>query len=138
MKKVWNLETGEELFTLKHHPHCGWVTSVAVTADGKRAISGSLDGTIKVWNLETGENLFTLTGHSGSVQSVAVTADGKRVISGYWNRTIMWNLETREVIATFKSHAPFFSCAVAPDGVTIVAGDRCGMVHFLKLENQGE
>ena len=26
------------------------------------------------------------------------------------------------------------SCAVAPDGVTVVAGDRSGQVYFLRLE----
>ncbi|WP_318285844.1 N-acetylglucosamine kinase [Limnospira fusiformis] len=26
------------------------------------------------------------------------------------------------------------SCAVAPDGVTVVAGDNVGRVHFLRLE----
>src|SRR3712207_9472504 len=37
--KVWNLETGEELFTLEGHSNS--VFAVAVTPDGKRAISGS-------------------------------------------------------------------------------------------------
>jgi WD40 repeat protein len=113
-----------------------------VTADGKRVISGSsnnFDSTVKVWNLETGEKQLTLTGHSGSVLAVAVTADGTRVISGSSDNTVkVWNLETGEEIATFIGDNSFYSCAVTPNGLTIIAGDAGGMVHFLKLENAGE
>jgi WD40 repeat protein len=110
-----------------------------VTADGTRVISGSLDKTVKVWNLETGEEPLTLTGHSDWVRAVAVTADGTRVISGSLDKTVkVWNLETGEEIATFSGDSDFLSCAVTLNGLTIVAGDRSGMVHFLKLENAGE
>ena len=67
------------LRTLKGHSK--WVNAV-VTADGKRAISGSVDNTLKVWDLTIGKELFTLKGHSNSVNAVAVTADGKRAIRG--------------------------------------------------------
>ncbi|WP_290708457.1 hypothetical protein [Anabaena sp. 54] len=133
---MWNLETREEQLTLSGHS--GWVQAVAVTADGKRVISGSSDNTVKVWNLETGEEQLTLSGHSSSVLAVAVTADGKRVISGSRDNTVkVWNLETGEEIAAFSGDSHFHSCAVAPDGLKIVAGDAGGMVHFLKWENPG-
>jgi WD40 repeat protein len=134
--KVWNLETGEEQLTLSGHS--SYVLAVAVTADGKRVISGSSDNTVKVWNLETGEEQLTLSGHSGYVLAVAVTADGKRVISGFDDNTVkVWNLETGVEIATFSGDADFHSCAVTPNGLTIIAGDAGGMVHFLKWENPG-
>jgi WD40 repeat protein len=58
--------------------HSGEVNSVAMTPDGKRALSASVDKTLKVWDLDTGRTLSTLEGHSGSVMDVALTADGKR------------------------------------------------------------
>ena len=57
------------------------VSGVAVTPDGKRAVSASGDKTLKVWDLETGVALRTLQGHSGPVTGVAVTPDGKRAVS---------------------------------------------------------
>ena len=46
---------------------------MAVTADGRRAVSASGDNTLKVWDLESGQELRTLAGHSASVYGVAVT-----------------------------------------------------------------
>lgn len=62
-------------------------------ADGRRAISGSGDRTVRVWDIETGRCLDTLTGHHATVRGVAVTADGQRAISSSYDRTIrLWEL----------------------------------------------
>jgi WD40 repeat protein len=107
-----------------------------VTVDGKQAISASSDGTLKLWDLATGEQRRTLKGHSNSVKAVAVTADGKQAISAD-NTLKLWNLETGEVIAHFTGESPISCCAVASDGVTIVAGDALGRMYFLRLEAHG-
>src|ERR1019366_2977127 len=56
--------------------HTRDVIAVAVTPDGRRAVSASDDWTLKVWELETGRELHTLAGHSSRVRAVAVTTDG--------------------------------------------------------------
>jgi WD40 repeat protein len=130
--KVWDLESGAELRTLTGHTDR--VSTVAVTPDGRRAISASSDGTLKVWNLESGAELRTLKG--GGVLAVAVMPDGRRVISASWDGTLkVWDLERAQVIASFKGEGEQLVCAVAPNGATIVAGDRSGQVYFLRLEN---
>jgi WD40 repeat protein len=108
---------------------------VAVTADGKRAVSASEDRTLKVWDLERGKELETLAGHSEAVKAAAVTPDGKRAVSASMDQTLkVWDLETGKVVAAFTADAPLLSCAVGPDGRGIVAGDGLGRVHFLSLE----
>ncbi|MDT9267754.1 MAG: WD40 repeat domain-containing protein, partial [Limnospira sp. PMC 1295.21] len=91
--------------------------------------------TLKLWDLETGRELATLTGHSGGVWAVAIAPDGKRAVSASWDETLkLWDLETGKELATFTGEAAMLSCAIAPDGVTVAAGDSSGVVHFLRLE----
>ena len=80
--------------------------------------------------------LRTLNGHTTRVNAVAVTADGKRAISGSDDNTLkVWDLSSgNNVIASFTGESAIACCAIAPDGVTIVAGDASGRVYFLRLE----
>ena len=107
---------------------------MAVTPDGRRAISASDDQTLRVWDLDTGKTVRTLQGHSSWVHAVAVTPDGRRAISASDDQTLrVWDLDTGKTVATFTGDSGMWCCAVAPDGVTIVAGEQSGRVHFLRL-----
>ncbi len=131
--KLWDLESGTVLRILKGHRTS--VNSVAVLPDGKCALSASHDGTLKLWNLESGMVLRILEGHRTSVNSVAVLPDGKRALSASSDCTLkLWDLLTGQLIATFTGDSSFEFCAVEPDGLTIVAGDSAGRVHFLTIE----
>jgi WD40 repeat protein len=62
---MWMYEWQEQpgtAFVLKGHT--GAVLGVAVTPDGKRAVSASLDKTLRVWDLATGKALASLEGHT--------------------------------------------------------------------------
>jgi WD40 repeat protein len=86
--------------------------------------------------LATKAEIFTLNGHSNWVNAVAIAPDGKLAISASKDNTLkVWDLETREIIASFTGESSIMCCAVAPDGVTIVAGEASGRVHFLRLES---
>jgi WD40 repeat protein len=54
----------------------GYVNGVALTADGKRAVSAYSDRLLGVWELESWRAPRMLLGHIDSVQGVALTADG--------------------------------------------------------------
>jgi WD40 repeat protein len=56
--KLWNVETGQEIRTLKGHDN--YVTSVNFSPDGKTLVSGSYDNTIKLWNGNNGWDLDAL------------------------------------------------------------------------------
>ncbi len=88
-------------------------------------------------NLESANEgaLRTLVGHSFWVFAVDLAPDGKTAISASDDRTLkIWDLLTGKEVASFSGEGEFDCCAFAPDGVTVVAGDRSGRVHFLRLE----
>ena len=98
--------------------HTSFVNSVAITPDGRRAVSASEDNTLKVWDLETGEEEKTLQGHTREVNSVEITPDGCRAVSaGHDHKIKVWDLETGEEEKTLQGHsAPVNSVTITPDG----------------------
>ena len=57
--------------------HSDWVNTVAIDGDGKWAISGSDDETLKLWKLETREEVHTFTGQDRKRVEVGNTEDRK-------------------------------------------------------------
>ena len=87
------METGRELCTL--HGHADSVHGVALSGDGRRAVSASSDQTLKVWDVETGRELPTLHGHTSYVNGVALSGDGRRAVSASSDQTLkVWDVET--------------------------------------------
>jgi len=130
--KLWDLNTGHELRTIETQA----VNCVAVAPDGRRAVSGGYR-TICVWDLETGDELCSFARHAEEVRGLAVMADGRLVVSlAARDKTLkVWNLDTGGFVCDLTAEAGMGPCAVAPDGLTVVAGDQGGHVHFLRLEN---
>ncbi len=72
--------------------HEDWVNSVAISADGTKAVSGSSDNTVGVWDLKGGTHT-QLKGHERWVSSVAINADGTKAVSGSDDNTVgVWDL----------------------------------------------
>ncbi|QDU08123.1 SUMF1/EgtB/PvdO family nonheme iron enzyme [Gimesia aquarii] len=115
--------------------HLQSISCVAMTHDGKHAVSGARDRLLKIWDLSTGRPLHTLKGHSRAVFCVAVTPDAKYVVSGSDDKTLkIWELATGKLIQTFKGHVgSIFSIAVSPNGKHVVSGSRDKTVKIWEL-----
>lgn len=88
--KIWDIETGEELRTLRGHEsgvRC-------LQFDDTKLISGSIDRSLKVWNWRTGECISTYTGHSEGV--VSLHFDSTILASGSIDKTVkIWNFKDK-------------------------------------------
>jgi WD40 repeat protein len=88
----WDVETGQQGRQFKDSSRL-W--SVAVSRDGKRVLTGDVQGQVRVWDYERGTALLPLVGPSDRVVSVAVSPDSRRALSGSWDRTVrLWDLDT--------------------------------------------
>ncbi|KAI1318422.1 hypothetical protein EDD11_006506 [Mortierella claussenii] len=97
--KVWNIETGECLRTLKGHALC----VRALRFDEAKLITGSMDRTLKIWNYHTGKCIRTLQGHTDGV--VTLDFDSRILASGSVDATIkVWNFATGEC-STLNGHS---------------------------------
>ncbi len=106
---------------------------MAVTPDGRRALSTSWDNTLKVWDLDSGKELLTLQGHSDWVRGVAVTPDGRRALSASADNTLkVWDLDSVQLLAGFTCDAGATCCACVSNA-RFVGGDAGGRVYLLEL-----
>ena len=98
--------------------HSSYVNGVALTGDGRLAVSASYNNTLKVWDLESGRALQTLEGHSDAARGVAVTGDGRRAVSASEDKTLkVWDLESCRALLTLEGHsASVNDVAVTGDG----------------------
>ena len=105
--------------------HEGHVTSVALSPDGKCAVSGGSDRAIKVWDITTGKELTTLSGaHTGRIYHVEFSPDGKHIVSCDISGEIkVWDAaDVNEPITSIRhggGWVPFVS--FSPDGNQIVS-----------------
>src|SRR5262249_31937205 len=85
--------------------HSDQVSALAVSADGRHAVSASYDQTFKVWNLDAGRELRTLKNLKPALRRVAVTAEGRRAVSASDDRTLeVWDLESGRKLHTLEGH----------------------------------
>ena len=133
---LWDLERPhiQMLATLAGYQQ--GVLGATLVVGGRHALWGCGDGTINVWDLEAAPAAYTLTGHTGRITGLAVNSAGQRAVSCSWDRTVrVWDLGTREGIVAFAVDGGIEDCDLAPDGKTVIAGDRLGQVHVLRLED---
>lgn len=126
--------------------HMETVRAVAITPDGKTAITGGDDATIRVWDLKTGREQKVLLGHTSSIVVLQVSPDGKRVFSGSRDGTVrVWNLATGQLIYTFEhpsqklrlgndsQPSPIEAIALSPDGQILLSSDGFGNLKVWDL-----
>jgi WD40 repeat protein/GTPase SAR1 family protein len=100
------------------------VLSVALSGDGRHALSGSLDNTMRMWDVETGRCERVLAGHTDSVWSVALSRDGRRGLSGSDDRTVrVWDVRTGRCEHVLEGHTGRVkSVALSRDGHLALSG----------------
>jgi WD40 repeat protein/DNA-binding SARP family transcriptional activator len=112
------------------------VSAVAMSADGKWAISGALSGAVLLWDVSTGKMLHRLKGHTSGIQGAAFAPSGQfAVTSSRDGSLIVWNLETREAIRRYLGHrGQALDVCIAPDERTLFSAGADLTVREWRLD----
>src|SRR5215471_20914182 len=103
--------------------HGGPVRALAITADGKTAISGSFDETAIRWSLARDAAEQVMRFHDGSVNAVALLADGRIATAGQDRRVAVWPRGADQPAMVLTGHeAPVAALAASPDGKWLASG----------------
>lgn len=115
--------------------HTEPVSSVSLSADGRLALSGSHDKTLKLWDTATGDCLRTFEGNTNIVHTACLSADGRLALScsyGDYTRdersdTLkVWEVSTGHCLNTIDEPLMSLHCAcLSADGrLMLSASDR--------------
>ncbi len=95
--------------------HGGPVRTLAISPDGKTAISGSFDTSAIRWSLTQNTAEQVLRFHDSAVNAVAILKDGRYVTAGEDGRIAIWRAGIQKPDIVLEGHtAPIVSVAVSP------------------------
>jgi WD40 repeat protein len=113
-----------EVFVQWGHFPFASINAVAFSNDGRLALSGSDDNTLKLWEVQSGREIRTVKAHSSYVNAVALSNDGRLALSGsdYDGTLKLWEIESGREIRTFYSSIYVTAVALSNDGRLALSG----------------
>ncbi len=102
--------------------HSGHVSCVALSGDGKLALTGSYDKTAILWDVDTARAIHTFTHDGLAITSVALSADGTRALVGSERTLILWKTTTGRRIQRIARDAPMTRASMSEDGARVLVG----------------
>lgn len=130
--RLWNVQTGHTVSTLRMNPDIGhdnsnWITSVAFSPDGKLLASDSYGGALVVWNILTGQAIAHYESSGGMVGQLYFSPDGK-FLFGKGGK--VWDLQTGQASDQLADEVYADDVALRPDGKLLAYGFYDGSIHL--------
>jgi WD40 repeat protein/tRNA A-37 threonylcarbamoyl transferase component Bud32 len=119
--------------------HTKGAGGVAFSPDGRYALSGAGDGTVRLWEVATGREVRQFSGHSGAVDDVAFSSDGRQALTASHDGTVrLWDVHTGKVIHVLIGHTGVHRVVFSPDGRRALSGGGEGTMRLWDLDSGRE
>ena len=137
---LWDINAGSEIRGYKD-PEGSAVSTVAISPDGRYALSGHLGGKMFLWDVASGRMINSVKADRAflapDVNSVAFSPDGKYALSGGTDNTLrLWNIPSLSRAKEFQGHTGMIGIGAvtfSPDGKYALSGGWYD--GFIKLWN---
>ncbi|MGQ0685748.1 c-type cytochrome [Bradyrhizobium sp.] len=114
--------------------HGGPIRSIAISADGKRVLSGGFDTAAIRWSLAQGSAEQVLRFHADAVNAVVFLKDGRIATAGADAKIALWTAGRQQPDEVLEGHtAPIVALAVSPDGKTLASAAWDGTARLWPL-----
>ena len=115
--------------------HGGPVRALAISTDGKHALSGSFDTSAISWSLERDVAEQIMRFHDGAVNAVVYLPDGRIITAGADAHIAIWTPDKQEPGAVLDGHSgPIVGLAVSPDGSILASASWDHSVRLWPLK----
>ena len=139
--QLLDIQGGQKLSLFCHH--AGNVTALAITADGRFALSADDKGALYLWRLLTGEMMAAFDNKETAnkkniISTIAVTPDGRFAVTGNLNDYLVsvWDMETGKIVRVLDGHENVVtSIAVTSDGRHILSGSADGTLRLWQVQS---
>jgi WD domain, G-beta repeat/NB-ARC domain len=136
---VWDLSSGRHRCTLDVGVNLFMQPCVALSSDGRFAVSAAFANELKIWELQSGNCLRILKGHSGTVTAIAISRNGRMAVSASSDRALkLWYIQSGNCLRTLDVHSTSVSAVtLSADGRFSVTGSQEGYINVWDLQSGG-
>ncbi len=129
---VWDLASNAWLTTLTPTPDGGRLTRAVQSPDGSLLAGTTTNGTAWLWDLDNFAVVRRIQAGDNILWGAAFSPDSRQVALASSDEFVtMWDIATGARQATLTGHIRGATdLAYLPDGVTLVAMDRSGRIHW--------
>ncbi|HKX61262.1 MAG TPA: hypothetical protein VJS65_05450, partial [Verrucomicrobiae bacterium] len=113
----------------------GDMSFVAFSGTGKLLVATTVElNEARLWELPSGKQAGVLKGHVAAISAAAFSADGKILATGGMDRKVkLWDVATRQELATFPLGIPIPTLDFSPDGRILAVGDLSSVGHGIQV-----